>query len=563
MGGLTTKELPEEQSRVPKHRREGLLRAGIELQERYRIEGTRGVGGFSSVYQARDLHFPNVTRLCAVKEMVHLSRDRRARELAAQSFEREASILATLDHPAVPEVYDFFTDGDRSYLVLEYIPGHDLEAVLLERKSFIPTENVLDWALQLCDVLTYLHNNKPQPVIFRDMKPSNIMLDRHGRIRLIDFNIAKLFQAGVKGTMIGTEGYSPPEQYRGEASPAGDVYALGATLHHILTRQDPRTEPPFSFAERPIREVNPQVPVSLVAVIDRSLSYNAADRYQEINEVREDLARISAELGTGPLMSKWAEDSKRAQRRISSAREEDKPGITPVWRFKCQDEIRSTAIVTKDAVYFGSYDNNFYSLEADSGELVWKYAAADGIATSPFAYKDSILMGSADGFLYNLHRETGRLKWRFETGGPIYSSPRADFDHIFFGSDDSHLYAVNASSGRKVWQHNAHSVVRSTPLVNEDRVYFGTEGGYVFCLDLSGQVGNIIAGACRRYDHSGLNGLHRLCCRRQLRLGPLALPYPPPHRLHTGRSRWDRVYRLFRWKSVCPGSLFWPASLGV
>jgi outer membrane protein assembly factor BamB/tRNA A-37 threonylcarbamoyl transferase component Bud32 len=488
MGGLTTKELPEEQSRVPKHRREGLLRAGTELQNRYRIEGTRGVGGFSSVYQARDMHFPNVTRLCAVKEMVHLSRDRRARELAAQSFEREASILATLDHPAVPDVYDFFTDGDRSYLVLEYIHGQDLEALLIERKEFIPTENVLDWALQLCDVLTYLHNHKPQPVIFRDLKPSNVMLDRHGRIRLIDFNIAKLFQAGVKGTMIGTEGYSPPEQYRGEASPAGDVYALGATLHHILTRQDPRTEPPFSFAERPIREVNTQVPVSLVAVIDRSLSYNVPDRYQEISEVHEALVRISAELGTGPLMSKWAENSKKAQRRKSAAREEEKPGTTPVWRFKCDDEIRSTAVVVNNIVYIGSYDNHLYSLKADSGELIWKHRAADGIAGAPFVYKNSILIGAADGFLYNLHRETGRLKWRMETAGPIYSSPRADSDHIFFGSDDGNLYAVNASSGRKVWQYNAHSAVRSTPLINEERVYFGTEGGYVFCLDFSGTV---------------------------------------------------------------------------
>ena len=100
-------------------------------------------------------------------------------------------------------------------------------------------------------MLTYLHGHQPQPVIFRDMKPSNVMIDQHGHIRLIDFGIARVFQPGQKGTMIGTEGYSPPEQYRGEASPAGDIYALGATLHHLLTRRDPRAEPPFSFSERP------------------------------------------------------------------------------------------------------------------------------------------------------------------------------------------------------------------------------------------------------------------------------------------------------------------------
>jgi eukaryotic-like serine/threonine-protein kinase len=116
---------------------------------------------------------------------------------------------------------------------------------------------VLTWGIELCEVLSFLHNHKPDPIIFRDMKPSNVMIDHNGEVKLVDFGIAKTFQFGQKGTMIGTEGYSPPEQYRGEATPLADLYALGATLHHALSRRDPRMEPPFSFEERPFGKSTP------------------------------------------------------------------------------------------------------------------------------------------------------------------------------------------------------------------------------------------------------------------------------------------------------------------
>ncbi|HCB48244.1 MAG TPA: protein kinase [Chloroflexi bacterium] len=495
MSGLKTKELSEENNRRNK-RRQGMLQAGAVLQDRYQVVDTLGVGGFSSVYKARDMHFPAVTRLCAVKEMVHLNRDPKVREMATASFEREASILATLDHAAVPDVYDFFTESDRSYLVLEYIHGQDLEALLNEQQAFFPVENVLEWTIQLCDVLEYLHKHEPSPVVFRDLKPSNIMLDRHGRIRLIDFNIAKVFQTGLKGTMIGTEGYSPPEQYRGEASPAGDIYALGATFHHVLTRQDPRTEPPFSFDERPIRSANPEVPKEFEAILERCLAYNVADRYQNVAELRQALVAIAPGTHTlvpsndgaaSPIMTGTSPNYLNSAT-TNHTRSKQGQRIQPLWKFRCEDEVRSTAAIDDEIIYVGSYDNNLYALTSDEGDFIWKYPSSDGIATTPNFYRDSIFISSADGYLYSLQKGSGRLNWRFETGGPIYSSPKAEFEHVFFGSDDGYFYAVSASNGRKVWQTNAHGTVRSTPCVGDDRIYFGTEGGYVFCLDLSGKV---------------------------------------------------------------------------
>ncbi len=172
-----------------------------------------------AVYRARDLHFPKVVKLVAVKEMINQARDPLVRKTIVQNFEREANVLATLHHKSIPRIYDYFTEDDRSYLVMEFINGKDLEKVLTDADDYLPEDQIIAWAIELCDVLHYLHTHEPDPVIFRDMKPSNAMVDSYNHIILVDYGIAKHFEAGQKGTMIGTEGYSPPEQYRGEASP--------------------------------------------------------------------------------------------------------------------------------------------------------------------------------------------------------------------------------------------------------------------------------------------------------------------------------------------------------
>jgi eukaryotic-like serine/threonine-protein kinase len=490
--GRTTRQLTRKRS---KQKQRSGLQPGDILQDRYRIVGTLGVGGFSSVYQARDMRFPAVTKLCAVKEMIIATNDPQLRQLTIKSFEREASMLAMLNHPAIPDVSDYFTEGNRSYLVLELIRGKDLQNWLEENDKPVQQEEALNWALQLCDALSHLHTQKPQPIVFRDMKPSNVMLDQYNRIRLIDFGIAKNFEAGNKGTMIGTEGYSPPEQYRGEATPAGDVYALGATLHHLLTRQDPRLEPPFTFAERPIRAVNPSVSPSFEAVIMRCLSYNPKERYADALALKEALLLI-ADKGSGSAEAIGETPSAQPPSPEGQLPHEATPAngdppartstqIKPVWTFKCEDEIRSKAAVDSERVYVGAYDNNLYALSRDNGDFRWKFPTSDGVGSAPCIYEDQIYIGSSDSHLYAIDARTGRQNWRFKTGGPVYSSPSAYFDHLFFGSDDSHFYAVHAQRGRQAWKTNVYTAVRSSPFIDEDRVFFGTEGGYIYCLEIS------------------------------------------------------------------------------
>ncbi len=433
-----------------------------------------GVGGMGSVYRARDLHFPNVVKLVAVKEMVNMAPDPLVRKTIVQNFEREANLLATLNHPSIPRIYDYFTEDDRSYLVLEFIHGKDMEAIINDTNGFLPEDQVLSWGISLCDVLTYLHGHKPDPIIFRDMKPSNVMINHNGDVVLVDFGIAKTFQSGIKGTMIGTEGYSPPEQYRGEATPLADIYSLGATMHHALTRRDPRLEPPFSFAERPIRRINPNVSPELELAINTSLQYNPSERFQNTNDMKEALMGVARKTG--------------ALSKITTALPAQSTAIKPLWSFKCEDEIRGTPALHQGTLFVGCYDNNLYAINAADGQFQWKYATDGGIVSRPAAYEGNIHFGSEDQRLHVVSIRSGKVVWTYYTDGKIRSSPRLAEGHIFVGSDDHYLHAVNLNTGRAAWKFEAADAVRSTPYVANELVYTGTESGDFYAVDFRGTM---------------------------------------------------------------------------
>jgi outer membrane protein assembly factor BamB/tRNA A-37 threonylcarbamoyl transferase component Bud32 len=469
-----------------------MLQPGDVLQDRYMILGIIGSGGFSTVYRARDLRFQSVIRLCAVKEMGIGTADPQLRELTIKSFEREASVLAMLNHPAIPDIFDYFTEGNQSYLVLEFVAGQDLQQWLDETDELVDEQKALDWALQICEALAYLHSQKPQPIVFRDLKPSNIMLDQYNHIRLIDFGIAKMFQANEdKGTMIGTAGYTPPEQYRGEASPAVDVYGLGATLHHLMTRRDPRHETPFTFHERPIHAANGAISRVFESIVSRCLAYDPKDRFPDAMALQEALLALSQSNDEESDAEQRAGAADVLARQLSTGTAA-RPGVSrikPLWTFRCEDEIRSRAAVGKGIVFVGAYDHNLYAVTADKGELLWKFPTGGGIGASPRVHEDTVYITSSDHCLYALQMRKGRLNWRFSTEGPIYSSPNIRFDHVFFGSDDGHFYVVNAQRGQLSWKANVYSPVRSTSYVTDELAYFGTEGGTIYSLELtSGKI---------------------------------------------------------------------------
>ncbi|MGH7948234.1 MAG: protein kinase domain-containing protein, partial [Candidatus Binataceae bacterium] len=210
---------------------------------------------------------------------------------------------------AIPAVSDRFDDQNRHYLVMEYVEGRNLEEEIAQRGGPLPEGLVIDIARQLADVLAYLHGFTP-PIIYRDMKPSNVMLTPKGRVVLVDFGIARLFKTSRKGTMIGTLGFAPPEQYQGLVDPRSDIYSLGATLHYVLTGRDPEKHPPFSFP--PVRELRREVSSNLAGAIDAALGYEVSQRPSTVQEFRDMMlygtglgtrggARVSARSGTDDL----------------------------------------------------------------------------------------------------------------------------------------------------------------------------------------------------------------------------------------------------------------------
>jgi serine/threonine protein kinase len=297
---------PRQTTSQPSDSLPGPLDPGVILQQRYRIERLLGGGGMGMVYLAHDQRLSN--RSCAIKEMVDHFIDPQQRLEANEYFAREADTLAQLKHSAIPAISDRFDHQNRHYLVMEYVEGRNLEEELAQRGGPLPEGLVIDIARQLCDVLAYLHGLKP-PIIYRDLKPSNVMLTGNGRVVLVDFGIARLFKAQRKGTMIGTLGFAPPEQYQGVADPRSDLYSLGATLHYVLTGRDPEKFPPFSFP--PVRQLRPAISSNLAGAIDRALAYEMVNRPASVQEFRDMLLygrgltsgarQVSSRTGTAGL----------------------------------------------------------------------------------------------------------------------------------------------------------------------------------------------------------------------------------------------------------------------
>jgi formylglycine-generating enzyme required for sulfatase activity len=251
-----------------------------------------------TIYLAQDTRFS--TRTCAVKEMLDTFTSPNERADAVRRFEQESDILASLQHPNIINVFDRFTEGQRHYLVMPFIKGRSLEEHLVELGGAASEAKVIEWAMCICDVLEYLHSQQP-PIIYRDLKPSNIMVTDTGRLILIDFGIARNFVPRAQGTMIGTPGYAPPEQWQGMAEPRSDLYSLGATMHHLLTGIDPRTRPPFVFD--PVRKIKPSLSSGIEQIINKLLQMRADQRYPNVTALKQALSNVTRPVQPQPQPS--------------------------------------------------------------------------------------------------------------------------------------------------------------------------------------------------------------------------------------------------------------------
>ena len=276
------------------------LKSGEVLRGRYKILERIGQGGMGSIYLADDTRLKG--RQCALKEVEYdRALPENIRQEARDQFLREATVLARLDHPNLPKVSDFFSNGPRDYLVMDFVPGKDLRTLLLEarrNKTFLPEKDVLSWAEQLANALSFLHAQEP-PIVHRDIKPSNLKLMPHGLIKLVDFGLVKILAPEeVTITIIqgqGTALYTPLEQYGGSdvhTDIRSDIYSFGATLYHLLTNEAPadarkRFLQPESLI--PLRQFNPDISLRTEKAILWAMSLHPDERPENIEEFRQAL----------------------------------------------------------------------------------------------------------------------------------------------------------------------------------------------------------------------------------------------------------------------------------
>ncbi len=274
------------------------LKNGEILRNRYKIKKIIGQGGMGSIYLAEDTRLSG--RLCALKEVEHdKTLNKQLNKESQEQFKQEATVLARLDHPNLPKVSDFFSIGERDYLVMDYVPGDDLRTLMLKAKhqsKFLKESEVRKWANQLSDALIYMHNQEP-PILHRDIKPSNLKLTPSGLLKLVDFGLVKVLAPGEMTITIiqgqGTALYTPLEQYGGDGSHTdvrSDIYSFGATLYHLLTNT-----PPADARERfinpdclvPPKQINSAVSSQMERAILWAMNLHPDQRPANMTQLRD------------------------------------------------------------------------------------------------------------------------------------------------------------------------------------------------------------------------------------------------------------------------------------
>jgi serine/threonine protein kinase len=311
------------------------MQVGDLFDGRYLITRILGQGGMGTVYLAQNI---NTGTFWAIKEIIQ-------RDGADDGLPAEPKLLKKLEHPALPRLFDILAQDGRLYMVSDYIDGISLDKKL-EAEGHIAEETVIEWGIQLCGALNYLHSLEPHPIIYRDMKPSNIILTGNGALKLIDFGIAREYKprSGGDTVYIGTRGFAAPEQYgTGQTSAASDIYSLGITLHQLLTGKNPADSP---YGIKPVRQFVEKLSPEIEAIIRKCTRENASERYQSAVFLQKELEALCP--AQDKLQSITNQGNSRKVNQILQGELEKNPVVT-----KQQASFRKLVITVWDNAEFG------------------------------------------------------------------------------------------------------------------------------------------------------------------------------------------------------------------
>ncbi|MEQ8172739.1 MAG: serine/threonine-protein kinase [Candidatus Eremiobacterota bacterium] len=372
------------------------------LKKRYEILALTGGGGMGTVYKARDV---KLEKIWAVKECVpfRISQKKSDIEDIKNRFEREAKILARLDHPGLPVISDYFTENNRYYLVMTYIEGENLLDILKkDGNPGISEEKVTVWTKEILKILSYLHNQS-SPVVYRDLKPANIILHKDGRIILVDFGIARVINPDdlTGQTEIGTKGYAPEEQIIGKAEPRSDIYALGATMHHLLTGMRPGDS-----GLKLLKDFIPSISDEMEKIVSKSLKEYVTDRFSCADEM---LKALSFD-GKGYERKVPAKKAVVISPRVTFIDKWEKKTDEP-WYFNSPGGI---AVDNEGYVYVADRETHRIQKFDSQGRLIarWgNWGSEDGEFNSPKG-----IVVDNKGYIYVSERGNGRIQ-KFDSHG--------------------------------------------------------------------------------------------------------------------------------------------------